>query len=111
MKICHKLTDEENIELYKITKLLKSEDPESIELGIGLLENYPENAQARYCISEKSWRYTDKLRHIIFSYRSGIFGKFDFFYNTYTKDISPIIDFVVKILLDQQYYYEENENM
>lgn len=114
MKICHKLTEEENIELYNIAKLLKSNDKESVELAVGLLENYPKNARAKYLFHEESYRedYSLTLKELIALYRSGKKMKYTSFFITFGADLSNdpywVIEFVMNVLINQC-YYEEND--
>jgi len=111
MKICHKLTDEESIELYNIAKLLKSNDKESVELAVGLLENYPENARAKYLFHDGNYReaYTLTLKELIALYKSGKKTKYTSFF-TFSADLSNdpypywVIDFVMNVLVNQCYY-------
>lgn len=106
MEKCHKLTEEENNELYHISKLLKSEDQESIDLGIGLLKNYPMSARAEYVSRPyRTLKRTSSLSEIILAYESR---------NLFTLDFMPtsmyvydIIDFVFRVLIEQCYYEDE----
>lgn len=116
MKICHKLTDEENIELYNIAKLLKSNDKESVELAVGLLENYPENAKAKYYLFHEENHeevYSLTLKELIALYKSGRKMKHNqFFFAFSPPDLSSdpdwVIEFVMNVLINQC-YYEEND--
>ena len=114
MKLCHKLTEEESNELYRISRLLKSSDEESVALGVGLLENYPKSAQAPYYLWKGilEEKYTPRLDYLISMYNSHK-NKYNLsiflpsVVDSLGSDPNWVIEFVVNALITQCYYYED----
>lgn len=106
----HELTDEELTEFYKIGKLIASEDQESVELGVSLLEIYPQNIRSKryddpYSFLCKTY-YSRVLSDILYEYKSGKTIEINWDSMTGKKSTDNLQEFISDILLDGKYYYE-----
>lgn len=102
MKTCN-ITEDQRQELIVIKQLLNSKDQESIKLGIGLLENYPQEARVQF---HKSLNYSQKLGstlcqyHIITDYFKGmfLFDENEYFWR------KKLISFINAVLIFKKFY-------
>ena len=92
--ICE-LLESQHKELIYIKDLIKSNDDESVKLGIGLLELYPFSMRAVV----NSTHYSQKLGLILYQYNNTIDNYWD---NLFWKE--RVIDFINRLLKNGKYY-------